>query len=548
MFLLALALVLAAVLGVVWAWRRTHRRQALALADLVQAARQTQRDMAAQNGLDQNLDLLRASLYGLGAPRLEDAKLYFGGRLINDDNSIVDAVKTRFGGAVTIFCRDVRVATNVETADGKRATGTKLAAGPAYTHVMEKGIAYRGEAMILGIPYFAAYEPIISGSETIGVLFAGIAKQESAAGPAPAGVDASLAALHGIIQAQAEAAQAAITLRQNAEDTRRKRDAERGVAAAEQTAALAALAGGLQLLATGRLTHRLQTALADAYEPLRQNFNTAVAALQSTMSAITNGAQDVRTGIIDIRQDTGELAKRTGQQASTLEETAAAMHEITQTVAQSAEESKAARQAVAAARTDAQTAHGVLQNTVQAMHGIAAQAEEINNIIGVIDEIAFQTSLLALNAGVEAARAGEAGRGFAVVAAEVRALALRSAEAARTIKTLIAASSTQVQDGVRLVDATSQGLTRIVEKVNLLNGLVDYIANSSQEQAVGLKEINSAMAHMDTVTQQNAQMVEASTTASIALEEQMNALTSLVTRFETTAPETPQRARQRAVV
>jgi len=533
LLLLALALLLAAVLGVVWAWRRTHRRQALALADLVQAARQTQRDMEAQNGLDQNLDLLRASLYSLGAPRLVGDKIYFGQALINGDNSIVDAVKTRFGGAVTIFCRDVRVATNVETAEGKRATGTKLAPGPAYDHVLGQGIAYRGEAMILGIPYFAAYEPIIDAGETIGVLFAGVRKQDTTAEPAPSAVNACLAALRQIIEAQAETAREAISLRQKAEDTRRVQDSEGRAAAAAQHTALDVLASGLQALAAGALNRRLQTSLADAYEPLRQNFNNALAALQSTMRAIANGAKDVRTGVAQIRADAGNLAKRTEFQAANLEETAAAVAEITQSVAQAAQEAKAARDAVAAARQDAEISYQVLQKTMQAMSGIAVQAGEISNIIGVIDEIAFQTSLLALNAGVEAARAGEAGRGFAVVAAEVRALALRSAEAAKTIKTLITASSTQVQDGVRLVDETGQGLTRIVEKVNLLNGLVDYMANSASEQASGLKEINSAMAQMDSVTQQNAQMVEASTAASVALEGEAEALTQLVARFQT---------------
>jgi methyl-accepting chemotaxis protein len=535
MFLLALALVLAAGLGLARIVLRKQHRQALALADLVKTARQTQRDMAAQNGLDQNLDMLRASLYGLGPPRLEGAKLYFGGRLINGDNSIVDAVKTRFGGAVTIFCRDVRVATNVETADGKRATGTKLAPGPAYAHVLEQGIAYRGEAMILGIPYFAAYEPIIDAGETIGVLFAGVRKEDTTAEPPPAGLDACVAALRQIMEAQAQTAREAISLRQKAEDTRRVQDSEGRAAAAAQHTALDVLANGLQALAAGALNRRLETRLAEAYEPLRQNFNNAVAALQNTMRGIVSGAKDVRAGVAQIRQDAGNLAKRTEFQAANLEETAAAVAEITQSVAQAAQEAKAARDAVAAARQDAEISYQVLQKTMQAMSGIAAQAGEIGNIIGVIDEIAFQTSLLALNAGVEAARAGEAGRGFAVVAAEVRALALRSAEAAKTIKTLITASSTQVQDGVRLVDETGQGLTRIVEKVNLLNGLVDYMANSASEQASGLKEINSAMAQMDSVTQQNAQMVEASTAASIALEGEAEALTKLVARFQTEA-------------
>jgi methyl-accepting chemotaxis protein len=530
-----LALAGTAVAGGAVFWRvvPTYRRQLKDMEALVLAARQTQRDMAAQNGLDQNLDLLRLTLYSLGPPRLEGDRLYFGNTLVNGDNSVVDAVKARFGGAVTIFCRDVRVATNVETPDGTRATGTTLAAGAAYEHVMQKSISYRGEAMILGKQYFAAYEPIIAHDETIGVLFAGVVKQSTAAGPAPAGVDACLAALQSVIAAQADTAREAIALRQVSEDGRRKRDAERRVAAAEQTTALAALAGGLQHLAGGELRFRLGSALAAAYEPLRLDFNNAVTALQTTMTAIANGAKDVRAGVEQIRQGADELSNRTEFQAANLEETAVALDEITKTVAQSAEEAKAARTAVAAARLDAESSHKVLQQTVHAMSGIEKHAQQIANIISVIDEIAFQTNLLALNAGVEAARAGDAGRGFAVVAAEVRALALRSAEAAKSIKTLIAQSSAQVVDGVRLVNETGDGLTRIVEQVNILNGLVDYMATSATDQAAGLSQINSAMAQMDEVTQRNAQMVEASTAASIALEGEAEALTGLVAKFQT---------------
>jgi methyl-accepting chemotaxis protein len=165
------------------------------------------------------------------------------------------------------------------------------------------------------------------------------------------------------------------------------------------------------------------------------------------------------------------------------------------------------------------------------MDGIESSSKQIANIIGVIDEIAFQTNLLALNAGVEAARAGDAGRGFAVVATEVRALAQRSADAAKEIKTLISASTQQVDTGVRLVSETGQALGRIVTQVSQLNGLVTELAASAKEQSTGLGEVNAAVNQMDQVTQQNAAMVEQATAASHSLEGEAEELARLVGQF-----------------
>jgi methyl-accepting chemotaxis protein len=165
----------------------------------------------------------------------------------------------------------------------------------------------------------------------------------------------------------------------------------------------------------------------------------------------------------------------------------------------------------ATARGDAERSGSVMDEAIGAMSEIERSSVEINQIIGVIDEIAFQTNLLALNAGVEAARAGDAGRGFAVVASEVRALAQRSAEAAKEIKGLIASSTTQVNKGVKLVGETSQALSVIVDRVAEIDGLITDIATSASEQSTGLNEVNTAVNQMDQVTQQNAAMVEEST-------------------------------------
>jgi methyl-accepting chemotaxis protein len=217
-------------------------------------------------------------------------------------------------------------------------------------------------------------------------------------------------------------------------------------------------------------------------------------------------------------------------------------------VRKTAEGATHAREVVASAKGDAERSGAVVRDAVAAMSQIEQSAKEISQIIGVIDEIAFQTSLLALNAGVEAARAGDAGRGFAVVASEVRALAQRSADAAKQIKTLISTSGAQVSAGVGLVGETGRSLERIVVQVGEINGIVSEIAASAKEQATGLAEVNTAVNQMDQVTQQNAAMVEESTAASHALAREVDELAQLIRRFRTedeAAPAIPARAIRR---
>jgi methyl-accepting chemotaxis protein len=193
---------------------------------------------------------------------------------------------------------------------------------------------------------------------------------------------------------------------------------------------------------------------------------------------------------------------------------------------------KDAREAVAAAKTDAERSGNVVRKAVEAMSKIESSSQQIGQIIGVIDEIAFQTNLLALNAGVEAARANEAGRGFAVIASEVRALAQRSAEAAKSIKDLITTSTAEVGEGVKLVAETGQALERIVTKVAEINQVVTDIASGAQEQATGLQQVNAAVNQMDQVTQQNAAMAEEATAACQSLAKESEQLKRLVEQFD----------------
>ena len=329
------------------------------------------------------------------------------------------------------------------------------------------------------------------------------------------------------LRLEAEAAQirdAAAAERQVNEERERK-------AAQDLAAVVADLGSGLSSLARGDLSFRLNNAFPGQYRQLRTDFNAAMGELQTAMSVIDGNAKAIRGGVGEIAQASDDLARRTEHQAATLEQTAAALDEITATVRRSAETAGTVRHLVASAKDDAESSSAVVTNAVDAMSAIERSSVEISQIVGVIDEIAFQTNLLALNAGVEAARAGDAGRGFAVVASEVRALAQRSAGAAKEIKALISNSNHEVGAGVDLVRRTGEALARILQQVTEINGLASGISTAAQEQSSALQGVNTAINQLDQVIQQNAAMVEQSTAATHALSVETDELASLVSRF-----------------
>jgi methyl-accepting chemotaxis protein len=306
--------------------------------------------------------------------------------------------------------------------------------------------------------------------------------------------------------------------------------------------AVRAISTGLERLAANDLTYRIEQAVDPAFERVRDNFNVAMRALDDTLAAVAQVTSTVGAGADEISNASDDLSRRTEQQAATLEETAAALDEITSTVNRSAEGAKQASSVASTTRVDATRSGAIVAEAVSAMGEIESGSSQITQIIGVIDEIAFQTNLLALNAGVEAARAGEAGRGFAVVAQEVRALAQRSADAAKEIKTLISNSTSQVERGVRLVGDTGKALDTIVEKVGQIDALIAEIAKSAQEQATGISQVNTAVNQMDQVTQQNAAMVEEATAAASGLKSEARELASMVGRFQTSKTATSPKA------
>jgi methyl-accepting chemotaxis protein len=315
-------------------------------------------------------------------------------------------------------------------------------------------------------------------------------------------------------------------------ETRRKEDEVIRLKAAEEQATLvAALTAAVATLASGDLTGRLDAEVSPQFQALKDNYNVAVNILHQTLQSVAASTDGIRSGTDEIAVASDDLSRRTEQQAASLEETAAALDQLTATVRKSADGARLASNLVTRARGEADHSGVVVRDAVSAMGQIENSSNQIAQIIGVIDEIAFQTNLLALNAGVEAARAGDAGRGFAVVAQEVRALAQRSAEAAKEIKALISASSSQVGEGVKLVGETGQALGRIVERVGEIDSLVSEIAASSAEQATGLNEVNTAVNQMDQVTQQNAAMVEEATAATHSLKAETAELSRLIGQF-----------------
>jgi methyl-accepting chemotaxis protein len=301
---------------------------------------------------------------------------------------------------------------------------------------------------------------------------------------------------------------------------------------AEQAHVVEALGKGLEALAAGNMTYAIEQPFSGDYDRLRQTYNQTVEGLEQSLRHVSNSAQSVHTGSNEIRAASEDLARRTEQQAASIEETASSTKEVTEMVTQTARGTGEVRGVIGTVHKEATEGGEIVRRAVSAMDAIEKSSSEIGQIINVIDGIAFQTNLLALNAGVEAARAGEAGKGFAVVANEVRALAQRSADAAKDIKALITTSSVQVGQGVALVGETGQMLERIVAKIGEVTILVGDMATATQAQSSNLQEVNASINDMDKMTQQNAAMVEQATACARNLANEADRLASMVTRFQ----------------
>lgn len=329
-----------------------------------------------------------------------------------------------------------------------------------------------------------------------------------------------------------------------AEDARQRAQVEE--LGKDRAAIKASMGAALSKLAAKDLGYRINEAVPQAYAQLRVDFNSALDQMQGAFQELRNSIESAHAGTQEISTASRDLSHRTEQQAATLEETTAAVNEITASVDQTAAGVKGADALVAETRDAAQSGTAVVKKAIEAIRLIENSSQKISQIIAVIDEIAFQTNLLALNAGVEAARAGDAGRGFAVVASEVRALAQRTAESAKEIKTLVASSATEVAGGVALVLDTGKALTKIETLVAGLNEAISGIDARSAEQARALKEVNTAVKQMDQVTQQNASMAEEATAASETLAKETHTLSNLVAEFKIDVAKEDQLRRRQA--
>ena len=314
---------------------------------------------------------------------------------------------------------------------------------------------------------------------------------------------------------------------------RRAAEEARKKAEEEQVMALKALSDVLNKLAAGDLDARLSTDQPANFVAMAEDYNASVAKLRDTISTVRSAADEIFRSTTAISDAADDLAQRTEQQAAGLEQSTAALQELTQNVSLTADGAQKASSVVGAALGEARVSEEVVSRAVAAMGAIEKSSDEISKIIGVIDEIAFQTNLLALNAGVEAARAGEAGRGFAVVAQEVRELAQRCASAAREIKGLISQSSGQVQTGVGLVNNAGEALEKIIVRIGEINSIVSGIASAAADQSVGLREVNTAIGGMDSITQRNAAMVEETSAQTVTLREEAERLVSALRGFKT---------------
>jgi methyl-accepting chemotaxis protein len=325
------------------------------------------------------------------------------------------------------------------------------------------------------------------------------------------------------------------------EERRRESEEARKRAELNQAKALDIMAQALTLLAGGDLQSRIAAEMPEAYQRLQKDFNAAVSQLETAMGRIAGAARSIGATTREIAAASENLSKQTEQQAATLEQTAAALEEITVTVKKTAEGAGHATEVVGTAKNEAHDSGAVVSLAVEAMERIEKSSQKIGQIIGVIDEIAFQTNLLALNAGVEAARAGDAGKGFAVVAAEVRALAQRSGETAKEIKSLISSSAREVEQGVELVHQTGKALEKIVAQVAEIDRVVADIAHGAREQATSLAEVNTAVSQIDQNTQKNAAVFEQTASAALSLQRETEELLRSLSVFRAGAGDTPVR-------
>ncbi|SFH87949.1 methyl-accepting chemotaxis protein [Modicisalibacter xianhensis] len=291
-----------------------------------------------------------------------------------------------------------------------------------------------------------------------------------------------------------------------------------------------------QQVANGDLRQKITVSGQDEISELLTAMDTMSRSLTRLVMSLRHAGESVSVGAKEMAQGSQDLSSRTEEQASALQETASSMEEMASTVRQNTESTMTADELSANASRSAQAGGQEVEQTAQLMREIADNSQKVNAIIGVIDSIAFQTNILALNASVEAARAGEQGRGFAVVANEVRSLASRSAASAKEIRTMIEATTLQITAGAKQAERSGKIMRETVEAIRQVSLLISEVATATREQNGGIEQINVAITQMDSVTQQNASLVEQASAAAESLEEQAQRLAGLIATFKVNEP------------
>ncbi len=476
--------------------------------------RQVDADLRRQGAavLEINMRLLRslvAERAGGGPIGVADGRLLAGRAVLNGDDALVDTVRDVIGGRATIFLGDIRVATNIRTADGRRAVGTRLAPGPVHDAVLRDGRSFRGEADILGARYFTAYDPLVAADgKVVGVLFIGVLKSDFLAG-----IDTLLRLLVavGALVAAAGAAVLVVAVRRTLRPLALLRGAMLALARGEAVVAVPGLGRADELGAMaaavgefrrqGAETQRLEGAVAAeqaarerqraAMERYTQDFGQSVAGvlagLGASSVALRQAADGMARAVAMTRAGSAATAAGATESARDLAAVAAAVEQLTASVAEvarrAAQGAGLAREAVA--RADA---------TGRRIHGLNEAAGQIGSVVQLIADIAGRTNLLALNATIEAARAGDAGKGFAVVAAEVKQLATQTGRATARIADQIAAIRAATHEAAAAMGEVGQSITRIDQ-------VAASIAAAVGQQGAASRDI---AANVQTVTRQNA--------------------------------------------
>lgn len=452
---------------------------------------------------------------------------------LNLDCSIPDRFTQQTGVTATIFARSgedfVRISTSIKKQNGERALGTSLSrAHPGYKRLL-KGESYMGYATLFGTQYLTQYDPLKNASgNVIGALYVGIdvSKHE------PLSIGLKIAAVVlvltaalfliarnvpvavGLIGALAVAAIVYVLIHRMVTES---------IATARKAA---------QQLAAGDLTTQIPVDRNDEIGQLMQAINGISQGLAEIVGNVRNGSQGITVASGQIAAGNADLSRRTAAQSASLEETAASMEELTSAVKNNSDSAKAANELALSAYDTADKGSRAVAEVVAMMGTIKHQSDEIHRIVEEVEGIAFQSNVLALNAAVEAARAGEHGRGFAVVATEVRTLAQRSDASAKRIKALIGESVAQVDAGSALADQAGSTMTAIVTSVRRVTDIMGEITSASAEQGEGIQQVNEAIAQMDTMTQQNAALVEEASAAAESLHTQAQKLSDAVAAFK----------------